>query len=50
MKVARVGETVGSNGTQFRELVVALVQLADVAADRPIGESNPVSLVSTLAN
>ena len=44
LEVACIGETVGSDGSEFGELVVPLVELADVAADRAVGEGDAVSI------
>ena len=43
LEVAGVGQTIGSNGAEFGELVVSLVQLTDVSSDRTFGEGNAVA-------
>lgn len=43
MEVARVGERIGTNGTQLRQLEVALVQLEDVASHRSVRERDAIS-------
>lgn len=44
LEVSGVGEAVGADGAQFGELVVALVELADIASYGAVGEGDAVSM------
>lgn len=46
LEVSGIGEAVGSNGAQLGKLVVALVELADVASHWTCRQSNTVSTVT----
>lgn len=44
LEVAGIGETVGADRAELGELVVALVELADVSSHWTGGESNAISI------
>lgn len=43
LEVTRVGETIGPNRAQLRQLVMALVEFTNVASNRAIGKLDAVS-------